>query len=86
MRLFIFLMSFCLFSFADTPEVEISQFFSHTSTLGKAYILEDKDGKLQISDILGALENLCQSGSISNTKGLNDGNTDRHRGDITTNT
>ena len=35
---------------------------------------------------LGALENLCQSGSISNTKGLNDGNTDRHRGDITTNT
>ena len=32
----------------------------------------------------GALENLCQSGSISNTKGLNDGISDRHRGNITT--
>ena len=33
---------------------------------------------------VGALENLCQSGSISNTKGLNDGISDRHRGNITT--
>lgn len=33
---------------------------------------------------MGALENLCQSGSISNTKGLNNGIADRHRGNITT--
>ena len=32
----------------------------------------------------GALEILCQSGSISNTKGLNDGISDRYRGNITT--
>jgi len=35
---------------------------------------------------LGALENLCQSGSITHTQGLKDGISDRHRGDITTNT
>lgn len=34
----------------------------------------------------GALENLCQSGSISNTQGLKDGNTDRHRDNITAHT
>ena len=33
---------------------------------------------------VGALEILCQSGSISNTKGLNDGISDRYRGNITT--
>ncbi|AFL68661.1 hypothetical protein [Sulfurospirillum barnesii] len=35
---------------------------------------------------LGALEILCQSGSISNTQGLNDGISDRHRGNITAHT
>jgi len=34
----------------------------------------------------GALENLCQSGSITHTQGLKDGISDRHRGDITTDT
>ena len=34
----------------------------------------------------GALEILCQSGSISNTQGLKDGNTDRHRDNITAHT
>ena len=34
---------------------------------------------------LGALENLCQSGSISHTQGLKNGISDRHRGNITTN-
>jgi|GEM_PF-2996232 len=34
----------------------------------------------------GALENLCQSGSITHTQGLKDGISDRHRGAITTNT
>jgi len=38
------------------------------------------------SESMGALENLCQSGSISNTKGLKDGISDRYRGNITTNT
>ncbi len=33
---------------------------------------------------VGALEILCQSGSISNTKGLNDGISDRYRDNITT--
>ena len=32
----------------------------------------------------GALENLCQSGSISNTQGLKDGISDRYRDNITT--
>ncbi|AFL68098.1 hypothetical protein [Sulfurospirillum barnesii] len=36
------------------------------------------------SDKRGALEILCQSGSISKTQGLNDGISDRHRGNITT--
>ena len=42
--------------------------------------LEDK-----LSILSGALENLCQSGSILHTQGLNNGISDRHRGDITTN-
>ena len=39
-----------------------------------------------LSSTPGALENLCQSGSISNTQGLKDGNTDRHRDNITAHT
>ena len=35
---------------------------------------------------MGALENLCQSGSITHTQGLKDGISDRHRGNITTDT
>lgn len=39
-----------------------------------------------ISIAVGALENLCQSGSISHIQGLKNGISDRHRGNITTNT
>ena len=35
---------------------------------------------------LRALEILCQSGSILTTQGLKDGNTDRHRDNITAHT
>ena len=34
----------------------------------------------------GAFKNLCQSGSILTTQGLNDGNTDRYKDNITTHT
>ncbi|NCD13487.1 MAG: ATP-binding protein, partial [Epsilonproteobacteria bacterium] len=53
----------------------------------KVVVLIDQLDALSLtmsSNRKGALENLCQSGSISKTQGLNDGISDRHRGNITT--
>lgn len=50
----------------------------------KVALILEKIASYQLT-LYGALENLCQSGSISNTQGLRDGISDSYRNNITTN-